>query len=579
MDLETFEKAVRSMEGWYQPGKVLGVIAGEPTLHPQFEQLSRKFQELWGPKENTGNGVAPVADRDAYATERLFDRSNGRGLWTSLGKRYYEHYETIQDVYSHHNQNDHSAGGKHQANLIDRKTICEALGMTDEEWIAARDACPIQNEWSATITPFGAYACEQMAHIDILFNEGKRAWPIEPGWWKRTPDQFGEQLEICNHCSLCVKAPARVDAKDRDIISEPNRIALEMAGSPAVKKGNYDIYDPVKHLEHRDIHDRKDHYVGESGCRVSPENRSMMPKKLSAVVVCVGRAEHLRQTLEHNAKQVDELIIVSDHETGDRETFRVVAEFQYDQKTIAPNCKTSVQILSGRWKDRNFAFNKGAMLNDGLRALSPDSDWVVFTDADIFLPDNLLEFVFSHALNPGVLYGASRDNGSPGFAEVNAQPNGYFQLFNRRALAIRDAWPAVMSEEFCSAGGVDSWFLSRWPKSKRVMIPELTCRHIPHGEGIGVGWNGDSNEKRWRQIGLITAANGAVPTVDAVRVNGPEPIRVRLVDTLRGDTWEGELRNGQDFPREIVTVTNGPLGVVFKERVLWDGHLHVSAWC
>lgn len=563
MTPDQLRAALRSLKGWWQPGRVVGLIGGEPTLHSQFSEMCKVFREEWNPGMDPQHGREPIADFNQFAEQRLWDRSNGRGLWTSFGPRFVDHYEVVMDTFSHWNPNDHTAGGVHQTNLVDAKEMCNALGIPWEDFPKYRDNCWVQNTWSGSITPKGGYFCEHAGTLDLLYNEGKNAWPIEDGWWRRVPSDFGDQIHLCEMCSLCLPGPGQVDSRERDIIGKSHRIRLAQIGSPAVRGGRFDEFNPDVHLERRQV-ETKDSYT--AGPRVSAGNRSMMPKKLSAVVVCVGRAEHLRQTIEHNAKQVDEMIVVC--HPDDTATGSVIRS--------VPGVKW---VDSDRCFDGGSAFNKGKLLNDGLRALGPGADWVVLTDADIFLPDNLREFVFSHALNPGVLYGASRDNGSPGIPQVNGQPNGYFQLFNRRALAIRDTWPAVMSEEFCSAGGVDSWFLIRWPSDKRVMIPELTCRHIPHGEGIGAGWNGDSNEKRWRQIGLITAANGAVPTVDAVRVNGTEPIRVRLVDTLRGDVWEGELRNGQDFPREIVTVTKGPLGVVFKERVLWDGHLHVSAWC
>ena len=102
------------MEGWDGENRVIGIIAGEPTLHHDFERISRRFAELWG-GPLTGNGRRPVADFNDLATERLFDRSTGRGLWTSLGAGFYRHYETIMEVYGHWNTNTHESGGRHQA--------------------------------------------------------------------------------------------------------------------------------------------------------------------------------------------------------------------------------------------------------------------------------------------------------------------------------------------------------------------------------------------------------------------------------------------------------------------------------
>jgi hypothetical protein len=76
MKIETFERAVKSMDGWDGPNKVLGVIAGEPTLHSEFEQISRRFAELWG-GPLTGNGKLPIKDFNRFSIERLVRPLNG----------------------------------------------------------------------------------------------------------------------------------------------------------------------------------------------------------------------------------------------------------------------------------------------------------------------------------------------------------------------------------------------------------------------------------------------------------------------------------------------------------------------
>ena len=63
--------------------------------------------------------------------------------------------------------------------------------MPDEVWLPLRDKCWVQNEWSASITPKGAFFCEIAAALDMLF-DGPGGWKIEPGWWRRTPEEFGD---------------------------------------------------------------------------------------------------------------------------------------------------------------------------------------------------------------------------------------------------------------------------------------------------------------------------------------------------------------------------------------------------
>ena len=60
MDFNTFKKAVDSLCDY--PG-IVGIIGGEPTLHPQFGEFMQ------------------------YYVEKITDK-NRRKLWTSLGKGY-----------------------------------------------------------------------------------------------------------------------------------------------------------------------------------------------------------------------------------------------------------------------------------------------------------------------------------------------------------------------------------------------------------------------------------------------------------------------------------------------------------
>ncbi len=551
MDLPTFESAVQSLEGWNAPGKVVGIIGGEPTLHSEFERISLTFADMWGgPKTN--NGREPIADLPAFIQRRLFDRSNGRGLWTSLGPGFAKHMEVVLDVYSHFNTNTHEAGGLHQAMWISRKDYCEMTGMSSEEWEKNRDACWLQNMWSATINDKGAYPCEVMGTIDRLLYDGKHAWPAEKGWWERKPEDFGAMLELCNHCSLAQPAPSQVDAVERDIVSPENLVQLEMIGSPAVKKERVDVFN--ESFTERRVITTKDNYVND-GVRVTPAHRSIMPKRLTLIVTCVGRRDKLELTLRHNAPMFDEVIIVGDQHP--------------------------VSITGANWLLRphdtgDAAFNKGYLLNEALADIR-NPDWIVFADADVFLNARLGEFIRSHALNPGCLYWADRyDVNQANPAHVLGQqqkimsqePNGFFQLFNRRALAIRDRWPRLMSEDFCSAGGIDTWFYQQWPADKRIKIP-LPVKHIMHSMAVGEHWNGASNRTCWRQIGVIT--HHRLELLSTAPDNFRE-MRLRLTDTKYGESVFVE-------PGVPLPIRQTDDGLWLGDRFIGGCHIHVAARC
>lgn len=330
------------------------------------------------------------------------------------------------------------------------------------------------------------------------------------------------------------------------------------------------------------LEDRKDRYI-DAAPRVGADNKSIRPHKVSCVVVCVGRAEHLKLTLEHNAKLVDEIVVATSE--GDNETAELICKHNDNHANGRSEAKRARMVYSDRHPDA--AFNKGAMINDGLTTIQ-NPDWTVLTDSDVFLNPNLPEFVRTHSLNPGVLYSAPRHNVQKNtiarvgerdvlvainsFTQatldddrfsVDAGFNGYFQLFNRRCSLLRDRWPNVMSEAFCSAGGVDSWFLQQWPAERRVLIPELSVVHVAHGE-FGSGWNG-SRRDCWRQMGYI-APSGHLQIMEQ-----PEnATRFRLTDTLHAGSIEGGV---EVFNK----VMSGPGGLVFDGKDIGQHHIHV-AW-
>lgn len=588
-----FEKAVHSMHGWN--GMVLGAMGGNPVLHPQFEEITRAFVANWGkpidPELRLGR--APILDFNAYVLERLSDPSSGRGLWTSLGNAFYRHLEIIHDSYSYWCVNDHYNDGRHQALLITREEFCKTYGITDDQWLENRDKCWVQETWSASINPHGAYFCEVAAAIDNLYFGGQSAWPVEQGWWRRTPKDFESQLHLCNHCALAQPGPSIQANRDIDVISPLHFDKLRRQASPAVSRGRVVFVGEVTNETHAEsiaaidedtpleddtfvvLDERIDRYMPTPNDRVSPENDSVRPRKVTAITVCVGREEHLAKTLAHNAAQVDELFVILG--PGG---IRKLAPL-----TSMPRGNISY-ITSEAYKDGDSAFNKGSMINVGLRRIS-NPDWVLLIDCDVLIPHRFRDFTRNFSINPGVLYGVPRiDLFTP--ADVNAvldgrtagyqvsdfeDLNGFFQLFNRRAVAIRDRWPAAMSEEFCSAGGIDSWFMQQFPRHKRVLIRDLPCYHIAHAENDGEGWNGPGNLSGsvWRQCGMIHHKYGWISLGSL-----PDEYELRLVDTVHAKATVLRARRGEVISPDVVRVNTQGDGLVYLGEDIGPHHVHVS---
>jgi hypothetical protein len=225
MDLDFFEKSVLSLADF--PGRV-GIMGGEPTLHPQFRELISLFREL-------------VPER------------RRRQFWTS-GHKWDEYKDVIQATFDEDliNYNDHMSGqGSHHPLLIAADDV-----MDDKElmWELIEN-CWVQEQWSASINPKGGFFCEIAAARDYLM-DGPGGWPIEPGWWRRGIPEYREQMEwACTKCSAALPMAGQSDLRGgrdgepRENISRTNLVFLEIAKSPRVRRGSFVEHDDAYGLE------------------------------------------------------------------------------------------------------------------------------------------------------------------------------------------------------------------------------------------------------------------------------------------------------------------------------------------
>jgi hypothetical protein len=546
MGLDRFAQSVDSLRKWMRPGRVLGVAGGEPTLHPEFEELSLSLQEQLNLPNRT-NSRTPIADLNDLALGRLMERDGVVGLWTSLGEGFYRHYETILDVYGHVNIETHGSGKRHQAVMIDRGDYGAVTGQSDEQWLANRDACPTQRAFGPAINDRGAYFCGVAASLDRLLFAGAHAWAPEHDWWKRKVKDFDRQLTLCDYCALAQSVPAQVDKLERDILGRSAQARL----APLAPTQKYELFSPIHRVGSQVLNDHP--FAQGATLRVEPGHASIKPRKLSCVLVSVGYGQALAETLPHNRPLFDQIVVVT---TPEDETSRRVAE----------ECGATL-VLSRRCFDDDHAFNKGRMLNDGLAALD-DPDWVVFTDADILMSDSLRAFVMGNALNPGCLYFTGRKDRTAVFSQhedANLEPNGYFQLFHPRARSIRHFWPKLVSEEFCSAGSVDSWFFQQWPVNKLILVPELRVEHIS-SRWLAENWNGIGSKKgRWCQLGLMT-----VRGLISFRPVKTLPPMLRLTDTIKGEVT---MVTPENFYNHVQRTDQG---LVYNGRLLGKKHVHIA---
>lgn len=214
MDTETFKRALDSLEGW--PNQI-GIMGGEPTMHPQFKEICEILQE------------------------KVPDKSK-RSLWTN-GLRYKEYEDLIKETFDMKNilYNEHidTDVGWHQSLLLAATDIVE-----DKElmWRLIGN-CWVQWRWAASITPKGGFFCEVAAAQDHLF-DGPGGYPLEKGWWKKNPNEFLDQVErYCVNCSAAIPMKRQSAHDDFDRISPSIAKKLEEAGSPKFLRGKYELVD------------------------------------------------------------------------------------------------------------------------------------------------------------------------------------------------------------------------------------------------------------------------------------------------------------------------------------------------
>lgn len=201
---DQFKQAIDSMKGY---PKMTGFMGGEPLLHPEFE----KFCE--------------------YARSQI--PKHQLGLWTGFPKGKEHYRETICQTFDHIFINDHTRPDIYHAPIL---VASEEIIRDRNELFFRIDQCWLQNAWSASINPNGAFFCEIAASMSLLF-DGPKGWPVEPGWWWRTPKDFREQIEeYCPKCGVCLPLPRRSSTDGRDDISLGNLTRLALRSKKIAKK-------------------------------------------------------------------------------------------------------------------------------------------------------------------------------------------------------------------------------------------------------------------------------------------------------------------------------------------------------
>jgi predicted O-methyltransferase YrrM/DNA-directed RNA polymerase subunit RPC12/RpoP len=208
MSFDQFKESVDSMVGY---PKMVGIMGGEPLLHPEFERFC------------------------AYARSKI--PKVQLGLWTSLPEGHEDYRTAICDTFEHIFINDHTRGDViHHPPLVAAEEAVPDRGIM---W-SYINHCWAQESWSASINPHGAWFCEIAAAMSMLF-DGGQGWKVEPGWWWRIPKDFTEQMEMfCPRCGFAIPLKRRVSTGVVDDIS-PKNLERLTGKSLKVARGEYEV--------------------------------------------------------------------------------------------------------------------------------------------------------------------------------------------------------------------------------------------------------------------------------------------------------------------------------------------------
>ena len=223
MSVEDFAKAVEAVKEFpltsppdrLKRPKVIGMIGGEPLMHPDFARLCEVMENL---------------------------PANQRGLWTGLDWKKTKYADIVRRIFSmgYINNNQHVANCFHQPVLVASKDVVSS----EEDRRRLIDACPMQREWASSITPRGYYFCEVAGALAQVFSDGPDGIRVAPGCWSHDLDEYRSQIDYyCQRCGVCLPLPGRKDSEGRDDISQTNLNALR--NSPRVLAGDYCKVDEV----------------------------------------------------------------------------------------------------------------------------------------------------------------------------------------------------------------------------------------------------------------------------------------------------------------------------------------------
>lgn len=516
MDFDTFKRAVDSMEGFVG---IVGIMGGEPTLHPEFERFARyldsKMPAQYKRKSNYMRqiqnrfmktlDVQEIEDTFTYRGEYGEKKSvmYGAGLWSAMGIGYKKHYETIQDVFTYQAVNDHANAMFHDPVLVARKD----LGIPDDEWVKLRNKCWVNRFWSASITPKGAFFCEIAAALDMLF-DGPGGWPIEPGWWKREEKDFGDQLQWCELCGVALQTFTRDANEEIDDMSQTLYEKIRRLNSPKFRQGKYNVIqvENGKITEASKAHGKElggsVHYSDSIEAKFGATDTVLYSQGFVGLLTGdkTDTAESIQQCVEQNGRQFTKYLVAAPD----------AAAAQAWETVLPPDM--TIEIVT----ENTF----GRVLNRALKRCG-DGEYLVAHTSGVRLAGDFRENLKGYIINPGTMHFID-------FSNQTGTENDFIRNARER-------------NEGCAA------LLSREAQSLRALGFDRVAQLRDLGELVS----------RWMPEKVLEFSNEMICVI-------PETLSAEKRYALYGAG-----ARGQDILRKLLNMGNSPVLVVDGDPEKW----------
>ena len=226
---EVFRQAVKSMAGWTG---VISLFGGNPTSHPKFEEICEILCEE----------VPNQRQRGLWTNDLL-----GKG--ESAKKTFWPHGRFNINLHQNSNAADEVREwlpgvrivGENQASWHSPILMnYRDFGISEEQWIPMREACDINQKWSASLVERDgkvfAHFCEVGSALDGIRGQNNGVEAV-PGWWKLPISYFHEQISKCCDagCGVPLRRKGSLDNADTYDISK------SWVGQLSELKGRVDI--------------------------------------------------------------------------------------------------------------------------------------------------------------------------------------------------------------------------------------------------------------------------------------------------------------------------------------------------